>query len=568
MKTTTRFRVVLLAVVVLMVGAPLTVGATGQGESAAASDEQMTITWEGRITSGEDTTYAMDLVQEKFNVVIEPNGIGANDGAEKVDLMIASGEFPDVGNYWVDRWQLYDDGIIRSFSFDTIKRWMPNYTELLNTYPIGWLINKAPDEEDAHIAVMGIAANTDVNTWSIGFRKDWADKVGFDLPNWDQAIPLDNVGRSYWYDEHITLDEWEELLTLFKNNDPDGDGVDDTIPWTGSGTWWMWSVLTGAFDLNRRDAGNWMENGELVDWRISRNFKDFLITAQRWYGKGLIDKEYLTQDLRKAWEKTGGEHPAAMMPAQTNYASRDDDNLNRPPVNLVTVEEAQQGVNIVVSPGPTGADGQRGASAYRQLTSMYGYQVYIGSQVDDTKLIRIMQILDWMYYGTDEDWVTMRYGKEGVHYDWVGEPMASQAKKRQPEDIPDGYPQQGSWFTGYPPVYTKTRATFLFHEKYVDFLNNYLWTPKGEAIAMRKYKTDIFNETDLVEVNRRYGETLQTMTDEFETLAITGEIDVEAEWDAYVRKWMESGGEEYLEELEKAPLVEELRKGNIIYTTQ
>ncbi len=555
--------VVAFAAILLL---PLSVSAGGQGEGTAASEERMTITWEGRIKSGEDTTYAMDIIEEKFNVDIVPNGLGANDGREKVDLMIATGEFPDVGNYWVDRWALYDDGIIRSFTFDTIKKNMPNYTRMLNQYPIGWLINKAPDVEDSHIAIMGLAANTEVCTWSIGFRKDWADNVGFDLPKWDEVkIPMDNIGRSFWYDEDIYLDDWEHLLELFKDGDPDGNGKDDTIPWTGSGTWWMWSVLTGAFELNRRDAGNWLQDGELVDWRISRNFKDFLITAQRWWAKGLIDKEYATQDLRKAWEKTGGSHPAAMMPAQTNYASRDDDNLNRPPVNLATLDDVANGVQLVISPGPTGPRGTRGESYYRQVTSMQGYQVYIGSQVDDRKLAKIMAILDWMYYGSDEDWVTMRYGKEGVHFDWVGEPFASQAKGRQPEDIPEGYPKQGSWFTGYPPVYTKTRCIYLFHEKYYDFLTNYLWTPKGDAIAMRKYKDDIFNETNLVEVNKRVGETLQTMTDEFETRAIIGEIDIEAEWDSYVQKWLNAGGREYLEELDKAPIVEELRKGNIVY---
>ncbi len=57
----------------------------------------------------------------------------------------------------------------------------------------------------------------------------------------------------------------------------------------------------------------------------------------------------------------------------------------------------------------------------------------------------------------------------------------------------------------------------------------------------------------------RYGAQLTTIVDEFRMKAIVGEADIDKEWDNYVQNWLNNGGKEKLEELEKAKTVEELR---------
>ena len=450
-----------------------------------------------------------------------------------------------------------------------IRTYMPNYTKYFDANnPLAWLLNRDPEDENKTITLVGHHPASEALYWSIGFRKDWAEKVGWDIPADYEATKwnVDNIGRTFFYEGEITLDSWVDLLRKLKEGDPDGNGKNDTIPMTGSGTWWMWSSFTGAFELNRRDSGNWLQDGKLIEWRISENFKNFLIWAQGLWEEGLIDKEFVTQDLRKAWEKTGGDHPAAMMVAGASYAFRDDDNLNQPPVNLATVDEVAAGAEILLSPGPTGPTGRRGESYYRQVSSSLGYQNYVGSQVEDPKLIRIMQIYDWLAYGAPEEFSIFRSGKEGVHFDWEGEPWESMIMARQPDDVPEGEWKTGAWPSGYPVPYLLENVKFLYSKKYVEHLNNYLLTEKGDAIAMRTYKQDVFNETGLVDVNKKYGETLQTMTDEFETKAISGQLNIEEEWDNYVATWLASGGNEYLQEVDKSPIIEELLKGKRVYS--
>ena len=204
-------------------------------------------------------------------------------------------------------------------------------------------------------------------------------------------------------------------------------------------------------------------------------------------------------------------------------------------------------------------------AAYRQVSGMIGYQVYIGSKVTDEKLAKILQVIDDIEFGDDEVWLQHRYGKPGVHFDWQGEPWKSMPITRKPEDVPEGYSKQGGWFTSYPPVYTTSRLKFIFHTRMAEYFQNWVLAPAGQEHALRAYREDTFNETNLREVNQQYGETLNTMHNEFYMQAVIGEVNIDAEWDAYVEKWLASGGKEYLAELEKAPLVSGLRKGERIY---
>ena len=49
------------------------------------------------------------------------------------------------------------------------------------------------------------------------------------------------------------------------------------------------------------------------------------------------------------------------------------------------------------------------------------------------------------------------------------------------------------------------------------------------------------------------------------TSAVTGEIDIEKEWDSYVQDFRKNGGDEVLAELKKAPIVMEFREGRLEY---
>jgi hypothetical protein len=151
-----------------------------------------------------------------------------------------------------------------------------------------------------------------------------------------------------------------------------------------------------------------------------------------------------------------------------------------------------------------------------------------------------------------------------VHFDWEGEPWNSKPISRKPEDVPAGYTKQG-FASIYPPFYTSERIKFVYTRDLANFADYFLNAPRGQAQSYRSARFDIKGETGLTDVNRRYGETLNTLYNEFFFKSVTGEIDPAAEWDNYVSQWRSNGGDELLAELAKAPLTESLRQGKLEY---
>ena len=170
-----------------------------------------------------------------------------------------------------------------------------------------------------------------------------------------------------------------------------------------------------------------------------------------------------------------------------------------------------------------------------------------------------------MNFNEDEIWIQRYFGKEGVHFDWSGEPMKSTAIRRDPADIPAGNPIIGAWPTVYPPAYSPERQKYMLAGNYGRFLQDYMLNDWGKSMALRSHRWDQFGVTNLTEVNSEFGATLKTMEEEFFYGAIIGDIDVDAEWDRYVSEWRKNGGDQRLAELGKAPLVSELLKGNVVY---
>ena len=55
------------------------------------------------------------------------------------------------------------------------------------------------------------------------------------------------------------------------------------------------------------------------------------------------------------------------------------------------------------------------------------------------------------------------------------------------------------------------------------------------------------------------------MVVEFWFKAMIGTVDIDAEWDSYVQNWLRAGGSEMIEAISKAPITQELRRGNRVY---
>lgn len=124
-------------------------------------------------------------------------------------------------------------------------------------------------------------------------REDWLNALGLEAPT--------------------TIDEMTEVLRAFTEDDPDGNGKDDTLGLAVSlkeGPYnWVSSAdgLVGAFGNHMPSKYIWEywnpdESGQLVYNGIQPGIKDFLAQMRDWMSNGYVDPEAGIKDAAKAGE--------------------------------------------------------------------------------------------------------------------------------------------------------------------------------------------------------------------------------------------------------------------------
>ena len=127
------------------------------------------------------------------------------------------------------------------------------------------------------------------------------------------------------------------------------------------------------------------------------------------------------------------------------------------------------------------------------------------------------------------------FGQPGVHFDWQGEEWNSAAMLRPMAEVAEGNYQVGGWGESYPGVQTPHPLQVHAAVPVGQLPGELRDRRRGRELQTNSYWMDWLAETRVGELNRRYGDTLTTIEDEFLYKAILGQVDIEADWDAYVR---------------------------------
>ncbi|WP_282940550.1 ABC transporter substrate-binding protein [Paenibacillus sp. RC67] len=198
---------------------------------------------------------------------------------EQFNLMIASNQLPDVIEYgWTDypggpEKAIQDNKIIKLN--DLIDKYAPNLRKLLADHP-DWKKQITTDNGSLY-AFPFLRGDDKVRVFfGPAIRQDWLDKLGLKTPT--------------------TIDEWYNVLKAFKEKDPNGNGKADEIP------------INLDKDLLNTDApflGAWginnsfyQDSGKVKFGPIQPEFKDFLITMNKWYKEGLLDKDFAAPNAK------------------------------------------------------------------------------------------------------------------------------------------------------------------------------------------------------------------------------------------------------------------------------
>ncbi len=258
----------------------------------AYADEVPTITyWAGLefsdTVSSHDDIVPLEKAQEIVGVNIEWQHPPVGQEKEQFNLMVASGELPDIVEYsWNSVYPggaeaAIEDGCIIELN-DVIDQYMPNYKAYLEKFPEVEKMVKTDTGKHYTIPYMYTATPFGMEHQSIsgrepafetwmGFfmRKDLLDEYGLEVP--------------------VTLDDWYNVLSTFKAN-----GIATPL----SGTWT--NILKSTFAVSAFDIAHDMfvdADGKTVRYgRTEPGYKDFLAYMNKLYTEGLLDPDFAIID--------------------------------------------------------------------------------------------------------------------------------------------------------------------------------------------------------------------------------------------------------------------------------
>lgn len=254
------------------------------GEESAGEDG---ITMVCALRDGEYSPAEIQLYQEleeKTGIEITWETYPQSAWPEKKSLLIASNDLPDA---FFGSWVLTSDEVVKYGSEGILipledyitEETTPNLWKIFQDYPDYKSAVTAPD---GHIySLMGFEDGYTVTTNQILYiNKDWLEAVNMEVPT--------------------TTEEFREVLRAFKEQDPNGNGVADEIPYSfHKGTNYC-SDLFGAFGIPDRTGSPkehiGVKDGKVVWTAAEDSYKEAIKYFNSLFAEGLIDQEAFTQD--------------------------------------------------------------------------------------------------------------------------------------------------------------------------------------------------------------------------------------------------------------------------------
>lgn len=328
------------------------------------------------------------LAEQKFNIKFSWQTVPFDGAAEKRQISLASGDYPDLYMLipWVDKFSQTDilrysqQGVILPLD-DLIKQYAPNVQKALDKYPYFKAMNTAPDGK-----IYGLTQLVECYHCSypnkMWINSSWLKKLNLTMPK--------------------TLDDYKKVLEAFKTKDPNGNGKADEVPLSGSiedyGVHIIPYFMNGfIYDDDRTYL---LLNDGKVDVAANKEeWKQGLQFVKSMYDGGLIDKGAFTQNAT-AYKKIGDNADAQILGAGAAMH----------PYIFVTGGSDNSKTYDAVPP----LTGPNGAFATYNYPSDPGATFVLTNKASKEAQIAAIKLVDYMF--TQEGQIRGHFGEEGK--DW------------------------------------------------------------------------------------------------------------------------------------------------------
>ena len=249
---------------------------------------------------------------EWLNMLEDENGVDVDwqqitaDWDQKKSVMFAGGDIPDI----LMKATSTTDYTTYNGLFENLAPYiddgdMPNVNKMFEDHPELKVL--CTDENDAIYGLPNYRSIWPRTERALYINQTWLDNLGLQVPT--------------------TMDELEDVLVAFRDNDPNGNGKKDEIPLDFSG---FPTYLLACFGvpLMNESGGYFVEDGKVKNYRVDERYKTFMIWLQKLYNERLINQEVITQDYSKFQSLARGEGKTAKVGVTLGWETGDRFGVN------------------------------------------------------------------------------------------------------------------------------------------------------------------------------------------------------------------------------------------------
>lgn len=479
-------------------------------------------------------------IEDKFNIKFDWQ-INPSDGAkEKRQISLASGDYPDAYllTAYIDEFSQGDvlkygqQGVLIPLN-DLIEQYAPNIKAAMEKTPAMKSLITAPDGN-----IYGLGAYAEC------FHCSYPNKMWINT-EWLKKLNLE---------EPKTTEEFKQMLEAFKTQDPNGNGKADEVPLSGSTEDFGVRIIpylmnSFVYDDDRNYLN--LTDGKVESAAIKPEWKEGLAYIKSLYDAGLIDPGAFTQNA-EAFKKIGENAEAEILGAGAGmhpaiFVNIDAGNTRSAHYNPLAPLTGPQGISYAthdaggVSPGA---------------------KFVITNKASEEAQIALIKMVDYMF--TPEGQTNAASGMKGIDWTDPAEGDVALGKDVKPviKAIPvaEGESPRNAGWSGM--------GHFYMPKEYRD-----TWVQGTDIYAADGYERRLYDATLLYEGHEpkelfpiwaiwidpseideasMLQTNLKNYIEQNELQFITGNKDLNKDWDAYVKGLKDLKLDRYLEILQKA----------------
>lgn len=468
--------------------------------------------------------------EEKTNLHVEWEAVPSSAAKEKLQVKLATADLPDIFmNAGLTESQMVMFGTQGVFVplNGLIDKYAPNVKNMLDKQSEAALRAYTPDGNIYALPSVNESAQQSYPK-KMWINKPWLDKLGLSMPE--------------------TTEEFYQVLKAFKTKDPNGNGKADEVPMAAcngdkNANNELESFLMMSYTFYDRSNYLMMDGDKVKFIGDTQEYKDGLKYLRKLYSEDLIAKDSFIQD-RKALMALTENDTVNKLGAAPSYA------LGHFTIDAgSTTNRFKDFVNVPPLKGPTGL---------RQAFDR-GAQVLVG-RFAITRNSKIPEAairwIDWFY--DNEGMLNSEYhaglGKEGTGWKKAAEgakALDGSAAKIE-RIIPSGTKTNHHWSLTYPTYESLDYLMKIAATQEKDIIVYSEAKTKYAPYAVNKAVSFMFLTEEQLAKSGDLKTSIKKVADTFQVKFITGTLDIDKDWDAYVKELKNAKLDEFVKVTQEA----------------